>query len=353
MLRNLAFSVFSLLLFSQCTQEKPDIRVVCETIPSGCYKIKWETFPPMKGAVKIYESSRPDSFDLSFPIAEVDISRGFKDVFFVHSSKRSYFNLVFNKKHSVITAERIIPMQGLFNFRDFGGYYNVDGKQICWGKMYRSSSLAYATLQDVNFLKNLDIRTIIDFRTDEERNEAPSRYYGIQTFNFPLSGKPDNIFFDAILSKKMKQGDAKIYSQDMFIFLLRNNFDYFTKMFDILLDTNNYPLIIYCSMGGFRSSVASALILAALDIDMDQIINDYMLTNEQVNFNELLPRDNIFMEDQEIQETFTVMLRAHKSTITYSFDEIIKEHGSLDNYFTNGFNLTRQKREKLKEILFY
>jgi len=353
MLRNsLTLSVLSLFLFSHCSQEKPDIRVVCETVPCGNYVIKWETFPPLNGTVKIYESSMPDSFNLYSPLAETDISTGFKDISF-QTGKRSYFKLIFDKKYSVITAERVIPMQALFNCRDMGGYRTANGKQIRWGKLYHSSSLSRATLQDAKALNDLGIQTAIDFRTDKDRLDAPSKYLPPQTFKFPLRGNPPFFYADRILSKKMKAGDVKVYAQDMFSFLLENNSDYFIKMFDLLLDENNYPVLIHCNMGTDRSAIAAALILAALNIDMDQIINDYMLSNQLIDYKTFITKDNPFMEDPEIQETFTALYRVHKRAITYSFDQIIKEYGSMDNYFNTALKLTAKKREKLREIMLY
>ena len=353
MLKNSTFLALSILFFSHCAQEKVDVRVVCEATPPGYYKIKWETFPPMEGIVKIYESSIPDSFNVYSPIAESEISKGFADIFPAQTTKRSYFKLVFNKTYSVVTAERTIPMEGLFNFRDLGGYYNVNGKQTRWGKLYRSSSLARATSQDVKVLKNLDIQTVLDFRTERERYEATSKFVAPQTINFPLRGNPQNIFFDRILSKEMRAGDIKIYAQDMLAFLLENNSDYFVKMFDILSDASNYPILVHCSLGSDRSAIACALVLAALDIDKDQIISDFMLTNGQIDYNSVLPMENIFLQDQDVQETFTAQYRVHKGTITYSFDKIAKEYGTLDNYFNNELELTTKKREKLKEIMLY
>jgi len=352
MLRNVTLSVISIFLFSHCSQEKPDIRVECETVPPGNYVIKWEIFPPMDGIVKIYESSVPDSFNLSSPIAETEISKGFKDIFFVQTAKRSYFKLIFNKKYSVITAERIIPTQCLSNLRDLGGYYTENGKQIQWGKLYHSSSLANATFEDGKVLNNLGIRTVIDFRTENERFDSPPKYIAPQTFNFPLRGNPYNVFVSSILSKKMKAGDVKVKAQDIFSFLLENNSDYYIKMFDVLLDEGNYPVLVYCSSGRDRSAVASALILAALNVDSDQIVNDYMLNNEQIDlFN--LPKENIYLQDPDIQETFTALYRVHKGTITYSFDRLIKDYGTLDNYFNTGLKLTAKKRDKLKGIMLY
>jgi len=353
MLKKSIFVVLYVLLFLNCKQEKSDIRVVCEATPPGYYRIKWETFPPMEGTVKFYESSVPDSFNLYSPIAEAKISRGFMDIFYVRSTKRSYFKLVFNKNHSVITAERIIPMDGLSNFRDLGGYYNTSGKQTRWGKFYRSSSLSKATFYDIKVLNNLGLRTVIDFRTDKERYDAPPKYIAPIRMNLPLRGNPYRVFFDRILSKKWKAGDAKIYVQDMFSFLLENNSDYFIKMFDILLDEKNYPVLINCTSGHDRSAVASALILAALGVEMDQIVNDYLLTNEQNNFNSFFSDDNILLEDPEVQETFTALFKVHKSTITYSFERIIKEYETIDNFLNTKLNLTDKKREKLKELLLY
>jgi len=356
MLRNVTISVLSLMLFSYCSQDKEDIRVVCETVPPGNYAIKWETFPPMEGTVKIYESSVPDSFNLSSPIAEAEISKGFKDIFFVQTAKRSYFKLVFNKKYAVITAERVIPMQCLFNCRDLGGYYTHKGKQTRWGKLYHSSSLSRATFDDGKSLNNLGIRTVIDFRPDGERHNFPSKFVAPQTFNFPLRGNPYYFYFDKILSKQIKAGDVKVYAQDMFSFFLENNPEYFIKMFDILLDENNYPVLFYCSLGSDRSAVASALILAALDIDMDQIVGDYLQNNDQIDFNSYfstLFKENIYLQDPDVQETFTAIYRVYKGTITYSFDKLLKDYGTLDNYFNTVLKLTPKKREKLKEIMLY
>jgi protein-tyrosine phosphatase len=307
----------------------------------------------MTGTVKIYESSRPDSFDLYSPIAESDISKGYKDVFFAQSNKRNYFKLVFNNKYPVITAERNIPMQDLFNFRDLGGYYTEKGDQTRWGKLYRCSSLARTSLSDAKVLNNLGIQTVIDFRTDGERYQFPSKYWAPQTYTFPLRGNAYDAYADRILAKKWKAGDVKIYAQDMFSFFLENNSDYYMKMFDILLDENNYPVLMHCNMGSDRSAVASALILAALNIDTDQIVNDYLLSNDRIDLNLFIPKDNVFMQDPDIQETITAMYRVHRRALIYSFDRIKKEYGSMDNFFNTALKLTAKKREKLREIMLY
>jgi protein-tyrosine phosphatase len=353
MLKKIVFPVLLLTLFSSCFQEKPDIRVVCETTPSGNFVIKWETFPPMEGSVNVYESFSPDSFNLYSPVAETKIHNGFKDIFAIRTLHRSYFCLIFDKKYSVITAERTISMQGIYNFRDLGGYYNNENKQTQWGKLYRSGSLSNATFQDMKVLDNLGIKTIIDFQTEEDKYRFPNNYTASQVFNFPLRCHRPNIFFDKILSGEMKKGDVVVRTQDVMASLLDDNSDYYINMFDVLLDKQNYPIVMNCSSGKDRSGIASALILAALGVDLEQIVNDFLLSNQSNDYNYLIPNMGMFENEEGIQEAMTAMFRSYRETITWPFDIITKKYGSIDNYFEQELQLTPQKREKLKEIMLY
>ena len=321
------FFFFSYLtIFISCTEEKPEIRAACELTPAGTYLLKWEVFPPMEGTVKIYESSNTDFFDLSSSTSEQNINIGYKRVLAMPAFSRSYFKLVFNKKYSIITAERVISTDKVFNFRDLGGYYNKEKKQSKWGRLYRSGSLAMANGRDIEIFNQLGIKTIIDFRTERENILYPVKYHAEQVFNFPLRGNNYNLFFDKILSEKMRRGDVIVYQQDVLSFILENNADYFIKMFDVLLDEDNYPVVFYCSLGKDRSAIAAALILAALDVD---------------KFN------------YQIQETIIALFSANKDVFNYAFKRIEKDYGSISDYLEKELGLTKKKRDKLKEILLY
>lgn len=351
MIKKIVYSFLALFLFSYCSEDKPDIQVACDITSSGNYLIKWETFPPLEGTVKIYESESPDSFSLSSPIAEVEIAKGFVDVLAIRNLNRSYFQLVFNKKYTVITSERTVRFPTIFNFRDLGGYYTNQNRQTRWGKLYRSSSLSETTMQDREFLDNLKIKTLIDLRTENLIAANPTNYSTENMYKLPLRGNRPNVFADKILSREMKRGDVLIYLQDVFYFFVENNSDYFTQMFDILLNESNYPLVIYCSLGSDRTGVASALILAALDINQEQIIKDYLVSNDQLNYTGQFPNAELFGAD--VQETMTALYRSHPETISYAFNQLIKEYGSIDAYFEKELDLTKKKREKLKELLLY
>jgi protein-tyrosine phosphatase len=351
MIRRIVFPFLYLAVFASCTKEKPEIRAACELTSTGTYLIKWETFPPIEGTVKIYESSTADSFNLNSFVSEQEINTGYKTVLAMPTLSRSYFKLIFNKEYSTITANRVISMEKIYNFRDLGGYYNQEKKQSQWGKLYRSSSLAMANKYDIEALNQLGIKTMIDFRTEKDSYDFPVKYQAEQIFNFPLRGNNYNAFFDKILSGRMRKGDVIVYSQGVFSFLLENNSDYFIKVFDILLDKDNYPVVFYCSLGKDRSAIMAALILAALDMDTNTIIDDFLLSNELINYHALIENADNFTP--EVQETITALFRAHKEALIYAFERIEKDYGSIDNYLEKELNLTNKKRDKLKSLLLY
>jgi protein-tyrosine phosphatase len=122
-------------------------------------------------------------------------------------------------------------------------------------------------------------------------------------------------------------------------------------MFDILLDENNYPLVFFCSLGKDRTAIAAALILAALEFDRETILNDYLLSNDLIDYYSLVK--NIGSFTPQVEETIMALYGSNREYLTYALDRIEKDYGSIPNYLEEELKLTGKKREKLKEILLY
>lgn len=350
MIKKLLISLVYIIPFISCTKDNYKISVGCEVMPNGTYMIKWETFPPMEGTVKIYESNQPDSFNLNSPIAEIDINQGYKRILpLAGGPGRPYFKLIFNKDHSIITTERVVPMQGIFNFRDIGGYTNNENRYSKWGRLYRSGSLAMASKRDIEVLNKLGVETVVDLRTERESYMFPTKFKAPHVYNLPLRGNRYDFFFDEILSQKMKRSDILMYDQNVFSFLLENNTDYFIRLFDILLEEKNYPIVMYCSLGKDRTAIATALIFAALEIDESILVDDYLMSNDLIDYHAIVRNADRY--PLEVQETITALFSAHKETIRNSLESLLNNYGSIDNYFEKELKLTSRKREKLKDIL--
>ena len=149
----------------------------------------------------------------------------------------------------------------------------------------------------------------------------------------------------------MTRTDILLYDQNVINFILENNSDYFIKMFDILLNENNYPVVIYCYLGKDRAAIASALILSVLDVDYNLIIDDYLMSNNLIEYNSLVA--NADMYSYEVQETITALFSAHRESIKNSFDVLKEHYGSVDNYLEKELGLNARKKEKLKNLLLY
>ena len=64
--------------------------------------------------------------------------------------------------------ERHVALAGQSNFRDLGGYQTTDGRSLKWGEVYRSGELPHLTDEDVATLKELEMRTVVNFLLPEE-----------------------------------------------------------------------------------------------------------------------------------------------------------------------------------------
>ncbi|MDB5420266.1 MAG: protein tyrosine/serine phosphatase, partial [Brevundimonas sp.] len=68
-----------------------------------------------------------------------------------------------------------ITLNGVANFRDFGGYSGARGP-LRRGRHFRSGHLAFAKDEDLAVLESLDLRTVVDLRRLNEREKQPSRW---------------------------------------------------------------------------------------------------------------------------------------------------------------------------------
>ena len=188
MYKNLINWLAIFLLFPSCSKTPPNISVVCEENNVGNCIIKWETAPLIQGQVKVYASTNPEMIPETLPIAAAPISDGRMTIVTDDPSRRYYYMMVFNNKYRVKIATRNVNIPGIQNFRDLGGYKSsATGKNVRWGMLYRSAqidSLGCAALRE---LRNIGIKTIIDFRTPEERNNYPQIQKGFNVIYIPIA----------------------------------------------------------------------------------------------------------------------------------------------------------------------
>lgn len=343
--------LFVVFVASSCSNGAPDISVVCEENNVGNCVIIWETTPVVEGKVRIYRSTTPDDIPETIPVAVADIADQRIVIITTDPTQRYYYKLVFNNKYRVVTASRNINVAGIQNFRDLGGIPVSKRKAVRWGKIYRSAEFDELSLAAYRELRNIGVKTIIDFRDSVECSPAQT---DLKARGFNLVHIPIGVLNTRNVIEELRKGT--IDNDSVNNLLLRMNRELATyyrgeyrQMFSILLEEKNYPVVIHCTSGKGRTALASALILAALGVSDEQILADYYLSNKYFN----IPHFSTYAYNlpAHSQEAITTLFSAREVFLNAAKNQIEKNYGDVSAYLRRGLGLTPEDINYLKEIL--
>lgn len=185
------------------------------------------------------------------------------------ASRRQYVRIVDRGDRSITTvAERLLPLQQGSNFRDLGGYVGAGGKKIRWGRIFRSGAMPVLSEQDYKVLGGLGISAIVDLRSLDEREVAPTQ----------LDDRSGALYVSNDYSLKALMADFQARGGEVvYAGMEKRLAPQYRAIFKRLLAADGATLY-NCSAGQDRTGVASALILAALGVDRKTILEDYHLS---------------------------------------------------------------------------
>ena len=171
--------------------------------------------------------------------------------------------------------ERHYPFEGCFNFRDIGGYLTQDGKRVKKGLYFRAGRQDRMSDEDLSQLSDLKISTQIDLRRPDEvleQGKGPLESMGANYINIAVipEGGSDQ------LSRLV--GDTAI-SGRRYLGYLEFGPTSWLRLFGILSDEDNLPVVLHCTAGKDRTGVSTAFLLSVLGVSRDVIEADYLLTN--------------------------------------------------------------------------
>jgi protein-tyrosine phosphatase len=183
-------------------------------------------------------------------------------------------------------SQRLLPLEGGRNFRDMGGYRTDDGAVVRWGRLYRSGALSGLTQADHRHLSTLGIAVICDFRTTGERVDEPTLWPGERA---PVIRSRDYDHANSLRMSRIAEAGAsageaiKAAMASLYAEMPYRHLESYQVMFGELL-AGNLPMVINCSAGKDRTGVGAALVLSALGVRWDEIVHDYSLSEQVVDF---------------------------------------------------------------------
>jgi protein-tyrosine phosphatase len=175
---------------------------------------------------------------------------------------------------AVVAAERRIPFETVTNFRDLGGYRTRSGRRVGWGRVFRSDALHGMTEGDLAMYNELGVRAVYDLRGEVEVTERPNP---MPSRNLPILTRPAGndtpVAFDGMTSEDGEGVLAGIYI---------SHIDHAAvpigEIFSALAEPDGLPALIHCHAGKDRTGLVAALLLEALGVEREVILDDYELT---------------------------------------------------------------------------
>ena len=260
-----------------------------------------------------------------------------------------------NLQDSLVFGQRYYSWEKTLNFRDLGGIRSANGQQLRWGMLFRSGHLHELKTKEWPQLEDMGIKTVIDLRTIGEKNHKPDHLpHSIRQIHIPISGITDEDLERTekeIRKQSPEEFDGEGKMQTVMERFARDGVADFRKIFEILLDENNYPLVFHCTAGKDRTGLLSAFILHALGVDSEVVLNDYLLSNyyryEKTERNARLGARILGIDTDSSRP----IMEVRSSYLAASMNFIQKEYGSLEVYLHEELAIEEAEVEQLKKIL--
>jgi len=226
-----------------------------------------------------------------------------------------------------------VLLQSQPNFRDLGGYPTTDGRKIKTGLLFRSGDLHSWTEEELQNLEKLNIGTIIDFRSDREREHRPDSVISSvkSIMNLVI---PDITREQA--TEYLASGNARGLETlliEVYITMVNDNQREYKEFFNILTQTHHLPILFHCAAGKDRTGLASLFLLTALGVDMKLILEDYYSTNiHNLEYsNKIIEKINEMGLKGELMRP---MMEVREEYLDAALNEIDMKYGGLNTFLT-------------------
>ncbi len=226
--------------------------------------------------------------------------------------------------------DRHIPLTAVHNFRDLGGYATADGRRVAWRRVFRADGLYRLTPDDVEALRPLGLRTVIDLRTADELSERGT---------FPVERHPVDFHHYSIIDRTWDTDEAHRSSdrqseflREKYHLMLRQGGDQVGAALRVIADAERSPVVFHCAAGKDRTGLVAGLLLSGLGVDDDTVAADYALSHAAGE----RTREWAVAASPELAERFATMPEvfraAHPESMVGVLNDLRAAHGDVRSF---------------------
>lgn len=251
--------------------------------------------------------------------------------------------------------QRHIDFEGIENFRDFGGYSTAGGRALKTGRLYRSGYHAHATEADLARMAGMGIDAIIDLRRPEERVREPARRwpgFAAQVIENDITSEHHD-WLDVLrgLSEVTPQW---FYEDSLAMYRLSpfeaRHIDLFRRYFRQLA-AGDGAIVVHCAAGKDRTGLICALTHHLAGVGHDDMIADYLLTNDEARIERKMGFLGGWMHDQAgvkaSPEALRMAVSVHPDYLETALAVIAERSGSVDAYLADELGVDEAMREAI------
>jgi protein tyrosine/serine phosphatase len=255
-------------------------------------------------------------------------------------------------------ADRILALEGVENFRDYGDYAAGD-MHIRPGHLYRSAHHGRATDADVAAMGELGLAVIVDLRRRQERlrelARRPAGFTGVVIEN-DIGDTPDDPWQTFVKNSDLTGESFRGYLMTYYWNAPHEprHIDLYSRYFQALA-TAPGPVLIHCAAGKDRTGILAALTHHLVGVHDDDIVADYMLTNSAARLEARAPLVAEMMAEQTGRtpslEAVHVALGVDAAYLDQAQKAIRAEHGSIEAYLAGPLGVDAAMKDAIVERL--
>jgi protein-tyrosine phosphatase len=258
---------------------------------------------------------------------------------------------------------RQVLLDGAVNVRDIGGYRSAYGPWVVRGRLFRGDALCQLSDADSDAIRELGLRTVIDFRTPGEIliNGSDRLPAGLAPVNMPVTGGDLSAFFEIIASgnhelQRYELGDgrgatlmANIYRD--FVADPRQR-ETFGAALRLLCVPGRLPALYHCSGGKDRSGWMTAIILTILGVPREIVLRDYLVSNDlhSTTYHKIrsdLMRTGIIRDPELLRP----VLEQSPTYLSVAYEETERRFGSFSAFVAYGLGVGEADTDELRRAM--
>lgn len=252
--------------------------------------------------------------------------------------------------------QRILPFEGVENFRDFGGY-DAQGRRLKRGRLYRSAHHGNATEADLAAMRDLGVSVIVDLRRPNERERDPCRRwegFAATVIENDIGQVHDDPWHLFIAHSDLSVQAFRRYMEDYYLEapFVERHVDLYSRYFQALANTDG-AVLIHCAAGKDRTGILAALTHHMAGVSEGDIVADFLLTNDPGRFERRVPVMVQVMKDltgkTPTEDAVRTALGVEAHYLENAFAAIRQRHGSIDAYLEEALGVDEHMRQAIHD----